>query len=288
MFNLKSKLVGAALGCAMVCTTANAAFMSYYIDPDGAAGAGQAVLVNEFMDINTGFLGQNQNLVGTSFNFNQYGVANVSGVNGGNLFDINTTYGAATFNAFGGASATYTGSGTGSFATNTFAFNNGTINLYNPLGGLFASFNVVGGGGGLNTIGGVPNGNATLVGQATFFAPGYLFISNGGVIGADFATLTPAQLLNTFGFSTTNASLITDPTQLTILDGKLSAAYPGVPFVQNANGVNDLTGLGGNPSQFYVSANGQFRLNQVPEPTSIALFGLGLLGLAASRRRAVK
>ena len=285
MSKFKKAALAVMVGSVFAATSAQAAFMSYWFDADGTAGPGSAQLIYEFMDINTGFLGVNSNFVGSTYDFDQYGRAAISGINGG----VNADLDASSAAAYNNAKAKYFGSGTGDFSTNTFSFNpsGGKIEFYNPAyTNLIASFDIKSGGG-LILASGVPNGTSTMSAGATFFESGYFFRDNAGVQGADFtlsAPYTGADAL--FGFSTTNVSLITNADQRNTLDGLLSAAYSDAA-VQNANGANILDGSN-RLTQFYASANGQFRVSDVPEPASLTLVGLGLLGLAFARRRSSK
>lgn len=133
-------------------------------------------------------------------------------------------------------------------SANTYGASNGT-----PVG----TFSLLSGSGLVDPTG-VPNGVLTTLFVSTSLAPGYWFLPDGIT---DMSTLPSSFVL---GFATTNASkMINVPADL-------------------------LTALGPYPpdgSVLYVSNNGQFRLDVVPEPTTMILFTIGAAGMAALRRK---
>lgn len=205
------------------------------------------------------------------------------------IFNINSNNGGADLLDFGQLTANYTGgTGTGSLSGGAITFNaGGTLDIfYNPVkaygntakggnatnrfgattGTKIASFTQLAGGGGAINPDGTPaaNGVLTLLFKATYFMDNVWFANNG----------TELQEGVTFGFVTSNASQDVNtiaPIMKTVLSGSSTT-------VNNA------------PNQFFVQNGGQLKLetNPVPEPATLAIFGAGLIGLAALRRRKAK
>ena len=265
--------------------TANAATVinDWVFNPTGGGFTG-GQQVNEYLDVNGNAFIQINPTSGSSFSFKEHAVFNISQADGnGKLFPISFPGGNIT--------ATFEASGTGSFG-GSFAFTGGTIRMYqNPTGGQYATsagiyganlgnqiaeFTVMAGGGGMVDASGSPtnNGQVTVLAKADVGSldAGYFFREN----GTDLST----ESIMAFAF--TNANTVANPTNLLV--DEVACQYANF----TGNGCNGQQ-YANTPGYFFVSNNGQVKLGEVPEPGSLALFGIAMLGAGAmSRKRARK
>ena len=255
----------------------------WVFNPNGGGyEAGQEI--NEYLDVNGNAFIQINPTGGTSFSFTEHAVFNIVQADGnGALFPVNY--------AGGNITATFEATGTGNFS-GAFSFSGGTIRMYqNPtngqyagtegvyganLGNLIAEFSVLAGGGGLVDASGSPvnNGQVTVMAKAMpgQLAEGYFFNSDGDDL----------SLESILSFAFTNANTVGEPQGNLV--SEVACQYAG------------FTGAGCNgeayanaPGYFFVGNNGQFKLAEVPEPGSLALFGIAMLGAGvAARKRAKK
>jgi hypothetical protein len=276
------KKLGCAAAIALAAGTTQAApiMNDWTFNPVGT-GLASGQEVNEYLDVNgNGFI-QLKATGGASFSFTEHAVFNLVQADGnGALFPV-------TFPG-GNITATLEAVGTGSFG-GSFKFTGGSIKMYqNPangqygtaqgyygadLGNLIATFSVLAGGGG--TVDG--KGNPIDNGQVSVFtqslpgqlAAGYFFNKN----GVDMSTLK-----NT-AFAFTNANTVGSPTGRLV--DEVACQFSG--YKGPGCGSDSYANVAGD--HFFVSNNGQFKFADVPEPGSVALFGIALFGIGTLRRR---
>lgn len=238
--------------------SANAFLTDWTLDTNGAAAGGQ-VNVAEYLDI-----------VGQSYIHNTFsGPSNFT-------FQDAGMFTAATHDGFfllpNALSTTFTATGAGSIGPSggSLAFTGGTLNVFSSTSTLIGTFSLVSGSGLLQPNSVLPNGQLSILFQATFLAPGYFFKG-----ATDLSTEVGGGLV--FGFATTNASLVTGPSAISSALANVgplyAATFGSLPSTTNY-GIDNIV----------VGNNGQYRL-QVPEPISLALVGVALLGMGATARR---
>ncbi len=283
---LKKLTCAAALALSFNAAHAGGVVLNDWVFNPNGGGFESGQSVNEYLDVNGNAFIQLTPTGKNSFSFVEHAVFNITQADGnGALFPLNY--------AGGNISAVFEAQGTGNFS-GAFKFTGGTIRMYqNPtngqygttagvyganLGNLIAQFDVLAGGGGLVDASGSPvkNGQVSVLASAAVgsLAEGYFFRENG-------KDLSKEAILS---FAFTNANTVGSPTSRLVDEVACEfAGFSGPGCAGNSPYKNK-------PGQyFFVSNNGQFKLAEVPEPGSLALFGIAMLGAGmVARKRANK
>jgi hypothetical protein len=256
---------------------------NWVFNPTGGGFAGGHV-IKEYLDFNGNAFLQLSPTGGNSFSFRETAVFNsLQADSNGRLFPLSYPGGNIT--------ATFEASGAGVFG-GAFSFGGGTIRLYqNPvngqyagtngyyganLGEMIAEFDVLAGGGGQVD----ENGSPTTNGQVSVFAQaapdmldaGYFF----NKAGRDLST---ASLLS---FAFTNANTVGAPTPRLV--DEVACQFAGF----TGPGCTGGTYRNRPGEYFFIGSSGQFKLAEVvnvPEPGSLALFGIALVAAGAVSRK---
>lgn len=258
---MKKTLISAAVAASLFALSApaSATLTNWYLDTDGAGG-NAPVLVGDWVDLTgTAYVHNTFSSDATNFTFKEVGSFNVLSADGG-------PPNGALLNPY--ITAQFVGTGSGTTGGNLNFNPGGSLSVFSGLNDI-ADFTLQVGSAVLNAGTVLPNGAISFIFKATAMDAGYFFDS--AMTDLSFQANSPTGVV--LGFATTNVI----PSTLNVPGGLVTdynTAFGTLFGTVSPNGITDLN----------LSNNGQFRLS-VPEPSTLALFGIALLGVGFMSRR---
>lgn len=297
MRSINKALIAASIMGAAVTSPAHAFLQNWYFDVD-AGGAVAAQRISDNIGIDGSSTGQVTltALGGDSYNFQEIGAMSFTKPNQGGSHNFSNDGWEFT--------AVYNLTGAGTFSSGVANFTGGTVDMYvqqigsagftsfgdvNALdtflfgandGIKIASFDVFGNKiSSLNEIGlpvATNNAKFEVTGKATFMLQDYFFKDS--TLTTDIADIVSSPDGLVFGFVIGNATLL-DPADSLTQNEFISISGQAVNYPDT-----DFPSAQSPQLSFLVNHGGQARL-QVPEPATLALFGIGLVGMGFSSRK---